>query len=40
MKEEMRRARIDPAASTEFHSRLLKREAALDRAPTFADLQL
>ena len=30
----------DPKASAEFYSRLLKREAALDRLPTFADLPL
>jgi predicted enzyme related to lactoylglutathione lyase len=30
----------DPAVSAEFYSRLLKREAALDRLPTFADLQI
>jgi catechol 2,3-dioxygenase-like lactoylglutathione lyase family enzyme len=30
----------DPAASAEFYSRLLKREAALDRLPTFADCQI
>lgn len=30
----------DAAVSAEFYSRLLKREAALDRLPTFADLQI
>lgn len=30
----------DVAISAEFYSRLLKREAALDRLPTFADLQI
>jgi len=30
----------DPSASAEFYSRLLKREAALDRLPAFADLQI
>jgi catechol 2,3-dioxygenase-like lactoylglutathione lyase family enzyme len=30
----------DPAASAAFYSRLLRREAALDRLPTFADLEI
>lgn len=30
----------DPAASAAFYSRLLHREAALDRLPTFADLPI
>jgi hypothetical protein len=30
----------DPAVSAEFYSRLLKRKAALDRLPSFADLQI
>jgi catechol 2,3-dioxygenase-like lactoylglutathione lyase family enzyme len=30
----------DPAASAEFYSRMLKREAALDRLPTFADVSI
>jgi catechol 2,3-dioxygenase-like lactoylglutathione lyase family enzyme len=28
----------DPARSADFYSRILKRDAALDRLPTFADL--
>jgi predicted enzyme related to lactoylglutathione lyase len=30
----------NPATSAEFYSRLLKRQATLDKLPTFADLQI